>query len=72
MKSSRRLAVTSACDARDTADELSDSDLEHVVGGLCRAWRGGGGDAPLVAGFVPASLSVTSLVAIDARQRVPA
>jgi hypothetical protein len=50
-------------------DELSDVDLEQVVGGLARIWHV---DAPATADPLPASLSISSIVTVEAPHRIPA
>ena len=55
--------------ARDASDELSDADLEQVVGGLARVWHA---EAQVIAEPTPAFLSVTSIVSIEAQQLMSA
>jgi hypothetical protein len=49
--------------------ELSDADLEQVVGGLARVWHA---DAPQIVEPLPVSLSISSIVTLGAPHRIPA
>lgn len=68
MTDSMTLSIAYANDASEQVNELSDSDLEQVVGGLARVWNA----AHVNAEPAPALFSVTSIASMDARQRISA
>jgi hypothetical protein len=50
-------------------DELSEADLEQVVGGLPRVWHV---EAAAINGPLPPSLSISPIVTIDTAHRISA
>jgi hypothetical protein len=69
MTNSLALSLASVSSGVEDTDELSDADLEQVVGGLARIWQAGAAttNEPL-----STPLSVSPLGAIETLHRIPA